>query len=215
MGLDCAVTVLHSSSKLMGICSLFKRANRSYWMTFFPGNKMTLIEFKTLLQSQRLLKLRGLWWLNSEVVVVIVCADGDDKVDVHPSVWRRYPQVVCCWGGVGRDFSWSSEASSSVCVWQYWDLAPPPMSFIKCLNGRGLFSQWVTSLTCIIWEEEDLRRSLSVFVGVFHRSCVCVAAEGKTQLKVLAPGVSPELLRGSPSCTWGCWTTRGLLWRKV
>lgn len=61
----------------------------------------------------------------------------------------------------------------------------------------------ILRLTCILWEQQDLR-SLGVFVGVVPRGGVCVAAEGRTQLKVLVPGVSSELLRGRPSPTWGC-----------
>lgn len=57
--------MLHSSSESIGIDSFFKRP---YGMAFFAGNKMTLVEFKTLLQSQRLLELR-----RALAVVAIVC----------------------------------------------------------------------------------------------------------------------------------------------
>lgn len=63
----------------------------------------------------------------------------------------------------------------------------------------------ILRLTCIIWEEEDLRRTLGVFVGVVHVGgmCGCRGADPVESVGPRSQELSEELLRGSPSSTWG------------
>lgn len=145
----------------------------------------------------------------------MVCVDGDDKVDVHPSVWRGYPWIACCWGSVGRGFSWSSDLPHLFVDMERPRPSPHVIYKMSQLMKLVLPMGSILGLTCIMWEEEDWRRSLGVFVGLVHRGGVC-GYTGRDPVESVGPGSKLRLVErwsftylGLLNNAWLSWGLRG------